>query len=922
MKQSQKKKLAVLLITAMLFTLLPAGAFAAEEGNTVTELDITQGNITISETTDKVSYIIKGDGKETSNSIVVTGGVQNITLDNVVINSGGSAFALQNNADVTLTLAGNNTLQGGWANAGIHVPAGTTLTIQGEGNLTANGGSSGNNTGASIGGAGIGGDGYAGNFGDITLQGSGIINAKGGARSAGIGGGGHYVQETRRGNITINSGTINANGGKYGAGIGGDSDSTNYITITITGGNVTANGTDGAGIGGGYNANNTNGVISISGGTVTATGGAGSAGIGGGNNGAGGSITVSDGTVTATGGGAGIGGGNNGAGGVIVISDSKVTATGGKYAAGIGGGAMGGGGTILISGSTVSANGGSNAIGGGYSAQGQWDGIVTGVTGMANTVHGNPTLPADFTIPAGQTITIAENQTLTIPEGKTLTNDGKIRNYGTIVGNVSGNPALVRAEKPTVDSIGIDYKTETIPNDGDRLEVNTAQDFSGTAISSGSSISAYIGKTIYVRVKETDTNLESLPLAVELAARPAAPANLQSKPTSFAGESDGSISGVNATMEYKADVEDAAWTDCEDTEITGLSAGTYLVRVKVTASSFASEPATVVVAAGAERICQLHMKDITFPSAKQGETVAEQKIFITNTGNSDANIESLTVNDADKFVLFDSGDKVVEAGTTLSSYTIQPKADLPVGTHIATLTLEYDGNATTTSAVSFTVTKSEKPSRPSTGGSGGFSGVYNYPVKAEDVDGATVSFDKSNAVAGEKVVITVTPDAGKRVDEVIVTDEDNEVIAVTKVGDNKYSFIMPEGAVKVAVTTEKADYDTRVVLQIGNRNVVNDNQTFTNDVAPVIVDNRTMVPIRVITEALGGAADWNEATRTVTLRIDGKILRMTIDQTITGFDAAPVIINSRTYVPIRYVAEALGANVEWLADTQQIIIEK
>ena len=148
------------------------------------------------------------------------------------------------------------------------------------------------------------------------------------------------------------------------------------------------------------------------------------------------------------------------------------------------------------------------------------------------------------------------------------------------------------------------------------------------------------------------------------------------------------------------------------------------------------------------------------------------------------------------------------------------------------------------------------------------------------------------------------------------------MIAVTKVGDNKYSFIMPEGAVKVAVTTEKADYDTRVVLQIGNRNVVVGNKTFTNDVAPVIVGDRTMVPIRVITEALGGTADWNEATRTVTLRIDGKVLRMTIDQTIAGFDAAPVIINSRTYVPIRYVAEALGANVEWIADTQQIIIEK
>ncbi len=244
--------------------------------------------------------------------------------------------------------------------------------------------------------------------------------------------------------------------------------------------------------------------------------------------------------------------------------------------------------------------------------------------------------------------------------------------------------------------------------------------------------------------------------------------------------------------------------------------------------------------------------------------------------------------------------------TSAKNYTLTKKDAAGKETAIP---VDYDNNYST---------------KPSTGGSsgGGFSGSYNYPVKADSVDGATVSFDKSNAVAGDKVIITVTPDSGKRVDEVIVTDSDDEVITVTKVGDNKYSFIMPESAVKVAVTTEEAEYDTRVVLQIGNKNVVINNRTVTNDVTPVIVDNRTMVPIRVVTEALGGSADWNEAARMVTLTIDGKVLRMTIDQTIDGFDAAPVIINSRTYVPIRYVAEALGADVEWIAETQQIIIEK
>ena len=84
MKQSQKKKLAVLLITAMLFTLLPAGAFAADTpGNEVKTLNIADGNITITDTGYTVgdatteteftgSYKITGNSTSTGNSIVVT----------------------------------------------------------------------------------------------------------------------------------------------------------------------------------------------------------------------------------------------------------------------------------------------------------------------------------------------------------------------------------------------------------------------------------------------------------------------------------------------------------------------------------------------------------------------------------------------------------------------------------------------------------------------------------------------------------------------------------------------------------------------------------------------------------------------------------------------------------------------------------
>ena len=164
-------------------------------------------------------------------------------------------------------------------------------------------------------------------------------------------------------------GIVHAWGGSTGgAGIGGG----NYGsvgTITISSGIVKATGgDDGAGIGRG--SWGSGGTITISGGTVHAIGGDRGAGIGGGYYVSGGTITISGGTVDARGGdkGAGIGGGAGGSGGTITISGGTVDARGGDRGAGIGGGEVGFGGTITIDGGTVTATGGhyGAGIGGGY----------------------------------------------------------------------------------------------------------------------------------------------------------------------------------------------------------------------------------------------------------------------------------------------------------------------------------------------------------------------------------------------------------------------------------------------------------------------------------------------------------------------------------------------------------------------------
>jgi hypothetical protein len=239
--------------------------------------------------------------------------------------------------------------------------------------------------------------------GTIIIQ-SGVVNATGGMRGAGIGGGQSGAQDGRGGNITINGGTITATGGEFGAGIGGGGRvGGGWVgaggNITITGGNVTATGgRDASGMGGGNGAPGDN--IIISGGTVTAVGNSRGSGIGGGgasNAGVGGVINISGGTVKATGGGsggAGIGSGSSATGGNITISGGSVTASG-NFGAGIGGGGSPLSNTIgiiNISGGTIIATSRHGAgIGGGRNDNG----------GEINISSGSVTATSEFSAGIG-----------------------------------------------------------------------------------------------------------------------------------------------------------------------------------------------------------------------------------------------------------------------------------------------------------------------------------------------------------------------------------------------------------------------------------------------------------------------------------------------------------------------------------------
>jgi len=88
-------------------------------------------------------------------------------------------------------------------------------------------------------------------------------------------------------------------------------------------------------------------------------------------------------------------------------------------------------------------------------------------------------------------------------------------------------------------------------------------------------------------------------------------------------------------------------------------------------------------------------------------------------------------------------------------------------------------------------------------------------------------------------------------------------------------------------------------------------EVITNDVAPFIDGNRTMVPLRAIMYTLGATVEWIDSPRSVEIWHDDTALTLAIDIPLPDNMGTPVIINDRTFVPLRYVTETFRAHAEW-----------
>ncbi len=123
---------------------------------------------------------------------------------------------------------------------------------------------------------------------------------------------------------------------------------------------------------------------------------------------------------------------------------------------------------------------------------------------------------------------------------------------------------------------------------------------------------------------------------------------------------------------------------------------------------------------------------------------------------------------------------------------------------------------------------------------------------------------------------------------------------------------------KAADTNIKAE-DTVAVTVNG--------KTVNSDVAPVIKDEHTLVPVRAVFEAMGADVSWDDDTSTAICTLNGTEVRITVGEKeflVNGesreLEVPAEIIDGRTMIPVRAVSEALNCNVDWDGNTRTVII--
>lgn len=294
----------------------------------------------------------------------------------------------------------------------------------------------------------------------------------------------------------------------------------------------------------------------------------------------------------------------------------------------------------------------------------------------------------------------------------------------------------------------------------------------------------------------------------------------------------------------------------------------------------------------------------------------------------------ITVNKADVSgdVIYSYSGPIVAGSFVNGGFTVA--SDAPEGS-VINVSLMYGDRTVNKSLV---VRKNPSQSTPGTSQTGDFNLAQTHVEKGQELL-TDISLKKTDQRAKALAVAVIRKEnAGAKVSASVVdpagflasgkgklkfkADQDGTVDLELRAFDTagqvleRYPF-----QIMVGQSTTAAN---QVRMTIGLKSLVIGNDQKEMDTAPFIQDNRTFVPLRALAEAFGAKVEYDDANQGIHIQMDGKDLLMTIGKktfTINGvqkqMDVAPYLTaGGRTIVPVRFAAEGLGFSVDTTADAQ------
>lgn len=123
--------------------------------------------------------------------------------------------------------------------------------------------------------------------------------------------------------------------------------------------------------------------------------------------------------------------------------------------------------------------------------------------------------------------------------------------------------------------------------------------------------------------------------------------------------------------------------------------------------------------------------------------------------------------------------------------------------------------------------------------------------------------------------------------------------------------------------------ETTIIMQVDNPYILVNGEVREadpiNKISPMIIGERTLIPLRTVIEAVDGKVNWKEDEQKITITVNNSVLELWVDKNVGTLnnesftmDVSPRIINNTTMIPIRFISEKCGLNLNWEPTNQSI----